>query len=262
MGDLNCHFVSRFLTNPWEHDDRRLTYFDFRDRQIRTRSSRRLFAVVGANTRAVEDRLDAIIETPISNAMAQLTAIGGGDRQEDLAWPVFRALTLLMMLQPLRAPGDDARNETLEATVLRTDAELDQIAQAAGQRYHLGRIVVQPGAALLYPAAGYFPIVARDNAGNWRSCVAIPMALRHVVIAAPREIDWNAAATMWAANGAGMLSNFSVGTSERVVLPPAHVAAYEADEIEQLVTEMRDAAMRLMNNVGHVNDALQRLNAM
>jgi len=260
MPQLNCHFVSRFLTRPWEHDDRRLTYFDFRDGGIHTQSSRTLFAAMEANTQQVEARLDAIIETPIAQAMTRLTDVGPGDRQEGLEWRIFRALALLMMLQPLRAPGVGGRNETLEATVQRTDEELDQIAEAARQSYHLGRITLRPDAALLYPAAGFFPIVAQDVHGNWRKCVAIPMALRHVAIAAPGEVDWDAAATLWAANGGGMLSNLSVGTSDRVVLPPAHVAAFQPREIARLVTEMRTDATRLLATARDVNEALARLN--
>lgn len=98
MADLNCHLVSRFLTRPWEHGQRNLSYFDFRDGRVRTGSSKTLFAEVGANTQDVEARLNAIIETPNAAAMTRLADIAPGDAQQALEWPLFRALSLLRTL--------------------------------------------------------------------------------------------------------------------------------------------------------------------
>ena len=53
----NCHFVSRFLTKPWELRDRRLHYYDF-DRDVFDESpSKTLFAEEEINTQPVEDWL-------------------------------------------------------------------------------------------------------------------------------------------------------------------------------------------------------------
>lgn len=262
MTDLNCHFVSRFLTKPWEHGQRELHYFDFTDGKVKTGFSRTLFAEVGTNSREVEQRLNQVIETPISQALTQLGAPQAASGQRGLVWPVFRALTLLMMLQPLRLPGNAARNETLEETVLKSDKELDEIAQAASQRYQLGRFTVRPDAALLYPESGFFPIVAEDDRGAWRACIAVPIALQHVMVAVPREVDWDQASRIWSANGSGALSNSSVGTSDRVVLPPAHVDATKPEDIAKAVTEMRQLATEQLDLCRELNNALARLEAM
>ena len=60
---INCHFVSRFATKPWEFGPRWLWYFDFeRDGTYRA-SSETLFAVAGENTRALppEDRPAVVV---------------------------------------------------------------------------------------------------------------------------------------------------------------------------------------------------------
>jgi hypothetical protein len=117
---LNCHFVSRFLTTPWEYGKRQLSYFDFDDGKVRSVSSRTLFAETGANTREVEARLNRIVETPISSAMARLTDMRG-ESEELLEWPLFRAISLLLMLQPLRSSGRSDHAGRLEETLTRSD---------------------------------------------------------------------------------------------------------------------------------------------
>jgi hypothetical protein len=67
MPELNCHFVSRFLTRPWEYDQRRLWYFDFDRKQVCSRSSETLFAAKGTNSLAVEQRLNRIGRNERSN---------------------------------------------------------------------------------------------------------------------------------------------------------------------------------------------------
>lgn len=188
MSGLNCHFVSRFLTRPWEHDDRRLSYFDFDRDELLQASSRSLFAANGVNTPEVEARLNQIIETPVAQAIARL-ADGNVHEDQNLEWPLFRALALLMLLQPLRVSDEPDRAQTLEEFVLRTDAELNELAEAAHDTYQLGRITVRPDAPLLYPAAGFFPLPARNKAGSYKAAIALPVGGRYVFVASPRSID-------------------------------------------------------------------------
>jgi hypothetical protein len=68
---INSHFVSRFLTQPWEHGQRMLWYYDFDDNRIRSQSSRSLFATKGANSADVELRLNQLVESPIAGARSQ-----------------------------------------------------------------------------------------------------------------------------------------------------------------------------------------------
>src|SRR5262249_51232155 len=151
-------------------------------------------------------------ETPISRATkARLV----DTNEELLDWPLFRAVSLLLMLQPLRSSGRPEHAERLEDTVTRTDAELDEFARAAHALYQFGRITVRNDAPLLYPAAGYFPLVAKRDDGTWISAIALPVSVRYVFVAVPRAVEWTAATTLWSADGAGFVANMSVGTSNR-----------------------------------------------
>ena len=76
-----------------EYGERRLWYFDFELGGVRSCSSRRLFAVIGANTADVEARLDQAVETPISAAVARL--IDTQTNMRNFSNGSFRALSLL-----------------------------------------------------------------------------------------------------------------------------------------------------------------------
>lgn len=127
--------------------------------------------------------------------------------------------------------------------------------------YRVGRISVRSDAPLLYPATGFFPLVARRDDGGYGAAIAIPAAARHVFIAVPRSIDWESATTQWAANGAGFVANASVGTSSRVVVHPSAMAGPNADEIAARAREMRAESEQLLRLAGETNDVLARLNA-
>lgn len=46
MGTINCHFVTRSFTEPWELKNRKLKYFDFTLKQLGEDDSLTLFAQV------------------------------------------------------------------------------------------------------------------------------------------------------------------------------------------------------------------------
>ena len=255
MAGLNCHFVSRFLTTPWEHGQRQLWHYDFTTDEVRSSSSRSLFAVGDANTLKVEARLNQVIETPISTAMARLVQ----SSDELIEWPVFRAVSLLLMLQPLRSSTRPEHAERLEETVLRTDAELDEVARAAQASYQIGRVTVRCDAPLLYPAAGFFPLVGKKDDGTWGMAIALPVSGRHVFIAVPRTMDWTSATAIWSAQGAGFVANMSVGTSRLVVIPP--FAMDDPQRAGAKIRQLRNSADELTALCREHNEALDRLNA-
>ena len=66
----NCQFISRFVTRPWEHGQRMLTFYNFETGEIETQSSMSLFARDGLNTQDVEGWLNKRrdIKPPIRSA--------------------------------------------------------------------------------------------------------------------------------------------------------------------------------------------------
>jgi hypothetical protein len=257
---LNSHFVSRFATRPWEFGQRQLWYFDFDSGEVRQKSSETLFARTADNSKDVEARLNQVIETPLSAEVARW--LRGQTAAADLPWPLCRAVALLLLAQPIRSSTDPARNERLEELVMRDDAELDQLALAAEQRYQMGRISVRADAAVLYPSAGWFPLPAQDGEGHWRTCPAIPVGLKHVIVAVPRTFPFDAVADVWRANGSGLVANYSVGhNSARVVLPPSHRAEYQDEEIAKLLRDLRANVANGLALMRQANDLLAQIDA-
>ncbi|HVV50787.1 MAG TPA: hypothetical protein VHO06_14070 [Polyangia bacterium] len=74
----NCHYISRFLTEPWEFDDehgqRQLHYYDFDTDAFDNFSSKNLFAEKDLNSPQVETWLKETLETPLGAVRPRLTA--------------------------------------------------------------------------------------------------------------------------------------------------------------------------------------------
>jgi hypothetical protein len=99
------HFVSQFLTKPWEVENRNLWFYDFQAKKIQKVPTKELFSEVGLHSVAAGQRLNSIVETPLSANMAALTGDESGNSIGIDNWKLFRALVLLFPLQPIRLPS-------------------------------------------------------------------------------------------------------------------------------------------------------------
>jgi hypothetical protein len=258
---INSHFVSRFLTQPWEHGQRMLWYYDFDDNRIRSQSSRSLFAAIGANSADVEAPLNRIVESPIAAARARLQA-PGADVPPTLDWPLFRALALLLLLQPFRASESAEGPQTLEEMLARPEPEIDGIAHAIGTRYRLMRVTVSPAAPLFYPSDGWFPLLAEPMGRGCPFGIAIPLSERHVFIGIPAAVDAEQT-EIWSMNGAGLVSNYSVGhRSRRVVVHPTAVSRLPEADIVQAIRGSREGVERAIELCQELSAVVRRMDAV
>jgi len=258
---LNSHFVSRFLTTPWEHGDRMLWYYDFENNRLRSGSSRSLFARDGANTAEVESRLNRLVETPIAAARTQLWA----DRREvsqDLEWPLFRALALLLLLQPFRSAESSDASQTLEELILRPDEDIDGLARAISARWQLMRITVSNRAPLAYPSAGYFPLLGAPIGGKCSFGLAIPLSPIHAFVGVPSDVRPEQTES-WRTNDAGFVSNYSVGhRSPFVVVHPNVVRALSEAEIVKAIRDARAGVVLGIELCGQLASLLRQMDAV
>jgi hypothetical protein len=253
---LNSHFVSRFLTEPWEFGQRRLRYYDFDTGQFGTQSSRSLFAAIGLNSPEVETRLNRFIETPIASARQRLLRAFGRDTEEDLEWPLFRALALLLLLQPFRAGQRGETHRTLEEWLARPDTEIDELAQSISSRFQLMRVTVAEHWPLFYPSAGCFPLLGQELHGGCALAYAIPLSPRHVAVAVPRDIQWALGPEHWRSNGAGFIANHSIDIlSRKVVVHPTTEALQEP----ALRTAIEEARAAIQQTVALCNESARIL---
>ena len=238
-----------------------LWYYEFQEDRIRSASSRSLFARKGTNSAEVEARLNRLVETPIATAREKLWA-PGPEVAPDLEWPLYRALALLLFLQPFRATESPTGAQTLEEMVSRADTEIDALTHAISTRWQLMRITVSNRSPLAYPGAGYFPFLGAPMGGNCSFGFAIPVSPIHAFIGVPtdvrpEQIDY------WSANGAGLVSNYSVGHQSRiVVLHPSVVESLAEAEIARAIREARAGVLQGIALCGQISDVLREMDAM
>ena len=258
---LNCHFVSRFLTQPWEHGQRMLWYYDFSDGSLKSCSSRSLFAATDANSAHVEARLNAFVETPIAAARTGLWA-GTSEVSPSLEWPLFRALALLLLLQPFRASTSPDGPQTLEETLVRPDAEIDGLAHAIGSRYRLIRVTIGSHSRLLYPSDGWFPLVAEPTEGPCPFAIAIPLSPQHAFIGVPGTVTPQQT-EVWTMNGAGFVANYSVGhRSRQIVVHPDVVSSLSTSAIAEGIREARDGVVRAIGLCRSLAEIVRRMDTV
>ncbi len=258
---LNSHFVSRFLTTPWEHGDRMLSYYDFEEDRVRFASSRSLFAREGTNTAEVESRLNQLIETPIAAARAQLWA-DTREVSQDLEWPLYRALALLLLLQPFRSANSMGAPQTLEEIISRRDEDIDGLAHAIGTRWQLTRITVSNRSPLVYPSAGYFPLLCAPMGGRCSFGLAIPLSPIHAFVGVPHNVQ-PGQTEHWRTHGAGFVSNYSVGhRSSVVVVHPSVVSALSENEIARAICGARRGVLIAIELCGEIANVLRQIDAL
>jgi len=254
VDELNCHFVSRFLTRPWEFGNRQLWYYDFDRRQIGKKPSRTLFAQVGRNTAEIEKRLNEFIETPISHAITTLVPSGDIDNVEIRDWRLFRALNLLLLLQWSRASEKESHRSMLGQTLSWDEATLDQLVLARQQTHMLLGLRGHRQAPLCYPSHGFFGIPVRRQSGSFATIYAIPLTEHFAVASASRDVrEDDILQTITCGNG-GFFSNNSVGiTAPRAIIHPSVIETHGARTAAHMVEDARKVVREMFSLCGEIN---------
>lgn len=239
----NCHFVSRFLTTPWEEGQRSLRYYDFDTDAFDTKSSRSLFAGENINSTAVETWLRQAIEDPIGNVRARLAR--GEIEQLEKNWRCFRAAMLILWLQGVRMrtlEDSDARRH-LDVLAALSEPELDALVTEMMRSYNIRLYqTVSNGSAfapLYVPSSGVFRFTFPDGGcqSGHSIGVGIPIDLHCALVATPAEFH----SQLDLSRIPGSLANCSVGTSEsrRVVIMPQLYQQEGEDSLRRILGELR-----------------------
>jgi hypothetical protein len=238
-----CHYVSRFLTTPWEEGQRLLRFYDFDEDGFDTKSSRTLLAGEDINSPPVEAWLKRVIEDPIGNIRARL-AQGEVDQLEN-NWRCFRAAMLILWLQGVRMrtlDDQDARRR-LDTLAALPDAELDGLVTEMMRSYNLRLFqTVWNGSAfapLYVPSSGMFRLTFPDPGcqSGHSIGVAIPIDVHCALVATPAENHGQ----LDLSRIPGSLANCSAGVSEsrRVVIMPLLYQQAGEDSLRAILQELR-----------------------
>ena len=242
MPDLNSHFVSRFLTRPWEFGQRRLWYYDFDRRHISHCSSRSLFAQRGSSSPEMERRLNDLVETPLSRFVQTLAAKSPSGAAEVYDWPLVRALHIILLIQAIRPSNHELHRRELRKVLHLPNEDIDQLAAASNKTYQLVRLGAHPRAPLFYPSDGVFvvPVQAGKASGRFVQLIAMPVTPLYAVLSIPRNVDTDYVLDTITVGNGGYLSNSSVGTAaRRVVIHPAIVSDNDRQHIVTTLEENR-----------------------
>jgi hypothetical protein len=254
VGNLNCHFVSRFLTTPWEFGQRRLHFYDTKAGCFRQNSSRTLFTRRGANTPEVEHRLDELIETPLGGAIRLLTRSPGEGGHSIEDWRVFRALTLLFPFQLARISQDTSPPRDLATMCSWPDEEVDKYAWAMKQLNKFITVTAHPGMPFFYPSKGYFIIPLAHAPSLYPGAIAIPLTERHAIASVSSEIDDEHVREVLRMGDGAVASNASVGTnSERVLVHPSVMNHANRLELRVHIEENQSNNLKMLQAVVDFN---------
>lgn len=245
----DSHFVSRFLTKPWEDDNRKLWFYDFAAHRFGRQSSKSLLAVTEGYPHEVEDALNRLVESPVSSVLGVMSP----DRLQLLSapqsWSVYRALLSLTLLQASRygeLHGDESQEDdpdlhldddrdSLPSILARGHEHLDDLAQAHSQVGALYLVPVKPPAFLFYPDVGFFGV---PTPGAFATPLALPLSPQLAAVTVARRLPEDVAqGTLGDANRMMQLS-VGLDTSRRIILPQMGSLPAE-DELGPLVEALR-----------------------
>lgn len=254
VDELNCHFVSRFLTKPWEFGQRQLWYYDFDRKQIEKQSSKTLFAQVGRNTATIEKRLNELIETPISNAITTLVPSGAIDNVEIRERQLFRALNLLLLLQCSRASEKESHRSKLGQTLSWDEATLDQLVLTCQHTHMIVGLRGHPRASFCYPSHGFFAIPIRQQSGSFSAIYAIPLTGYFAVARVPRDVNMKDTFQTITCGQGGYVSNSSVGTTaSRIIIHPSVIEAHGSATAARMIEDARKGVLEMFSLCGEIN---------
>ncbi len=238
----NCHYISRFLTRPWEGQRRRLHFFDFATGEFEDGPSRRLFAEHVMNSQAVESWLGRMVEQPLGVVRPRLAALDPTALDD---WRFYRAAVLMVWLQGLRlrSIADESARRDLSDLASQSDAEADSIVASVREEFDLCVVyTVWQGtkiAPLYFPSSGVFPFVYPDSGCLSGHAIALGLPLEpHCALAV---VPADKHGTRDLSRIPSSISNFSIGTSTagRLVVPPTIFEAYAEDELRTILLDMR-----------------------
>ncbi len=262
----NDHYISRFLTQPWEVGQRRLHFYDFESGRFDEQSSASLFATEGLHSKKTGDRFNELIESPVSSYRAALLRGDPNARsQPNGDWKLYRALVALIRLQAQRHLDmylPEQRSHTLDDVIAKGEPLLDLIATEDRKKHVLIQVELPPGHnPLFFPEGVYFPIPLIGTA----PILAVPVTPR-VFIALPEKdfdlandlTDWLKVPEIPSALSIGLGGVGGVGIANRLIIPPELHPSLTTNGLglQQMICTQRELAARLFNRFAAANEAI------
>lgn len=163
---MNCHYVTRWITQEWEQAPGSLLYYDFRGNYIKRQYSNRLFADEGTNTSEIEGLISKYVESPLKGLLQQLIS------KSELVldnWEQYRAGYLYFMIQSARyskamlTPEQRVAEEHhLDRLLLKGEDFLNGLVSIDMEKHQLLAISMPDNQILFFPEVGFYPFPVND----------------------------------------------------------------------------------------------------
>jgi hypothetical protein len=249
----NNHFVSRFLTEPWEVADRNLFYFDFSTQATKLRTSKFVFAKKRIISSEADRRFNGLIETPLGSAFSEIRK-GREPNFDDMK--TARAVYLYFLAQiPRLAQAHKPGTKDLEDLLSMSDAKLNLLLLISTSESQAFVAPIEPGKRLYFPEVGVFSFPVKDPGcvSHWSWGFGVPVSLTRALLlisktASPKDVKDIP------------LAEISVGLGEpckKVVLPPG-VEKFSPEEIASIVNEHRTLCKELVATVDEYRMTIRR----
>ena len=222
---MNSHYISRFLTKPWEHESRMLSVLDLdAKRLLPPKSSKSLFALDGLFSDAAERWFDRTFESPVSDWQAK--ALRGEKPQ--MSWRLYRAMVMAVLWA---APRVIAAERVEERDAVRAalakpfdDAALDQIVSLFERDHALVSVPTSPAMPLFFPETAIFALLMPNQTAPTKLGYGLFLALAPTL--ALGFVTQGSADELRDGVKPGTLQNASAGHPahcRRVVSPPSAI---------------------------------------
>jgi hypothetical protein len=249
----NDHYISRFLTQPWEVGQRVLHFYDFAKRDFGRISSESLFAKQGLHTKETDLFMNKFVEKPVSDYVKSLLLMKKEPDQPDPH--TARALIAFWTLQSLRvrdAKSPGALGFTLDQFLAGGESILNVVTQHLLKEQEL--VVVRTNQRLFFTETGTFPIPIRRGP----MLIAVPLTPNHFLALADRSSPGWKEGLQEVLERIPIITSLSIGVGHkvhRVVLLPE---AIPKDREARLRTRgslagLRESSRLYLNVVGQEN---------
>lgn len=245
----DSHVVSRFLTKPWEDERRRLAYVDIAAQRLRRRSSKSLLVKRQGLDTEMEELLSKYVETPVANLRQRWVDTG---RRPEPRWPEFRAILLLLALQPARylqlcrRPGRESGLDLLRGG----EDVINRLAVQVADQYNLVTFA-DPGYRLFVPETGAFGFYIHDRGCATGCTIATGLPLHPQVLVALVSKSVTEDVLAWHGRNPGHIVGLTVGSAtdlNRVVVPSEVLAGEGEDGTVRYVVSTHARNQKLLRD--------------
>lgn len=262
---MDCHLISRFLTKPWEHGDRKLTYVDLDLRTVRTSASKTLFVKPDVFTPRAEAMFCRTFETGLG---AWRSRWDGALGIPEIDSGAARAMYLATLLSPPRttAGRDPTSSSWLNEVAARPPAEQDAVLDGWVSSFweYKSLAVCRQALPVFFPEAVVFALAVPDPAcrTGFGHLLMMAVAPTLLLVLVPRGLDLEVAMSSWVKPGHLQHASMGIAEFSRKVIVPPDLRHYSEAALVKAVEEAQSSSAALLAQVERLRALSLRMHGM